>query len=122
MKTLMILAVTLSASIGLTACSQQAQEQSAQAGNAIAADVRATTSNAADRIDASTSNAGDRIEAGADHVADQASDHLSNAGKGIEASADVLPGNHAIGRLARQMETSDAAKPFYRGSDHWRAA
>jgi len=35
---------------------------------------------------------------------------------------DLLPGNHAIVRLARQMETSDAAKPFYRKSDHWRAA
>ena len=35
---------------------------------------------------------------------------------------DLLPGNHAIGKLARQMETSDAAKPIYRGSDHWRAA
>lgn len=26
---------------------------------------------------------------------------------------DLLPGNHAIGSLARQMETSDAARPFY---------
>ncbi|ONF97373.1 hypothetical protein [Sphingomonas jeddahensis] len=35
---------------------------------------------------------------------------------------DLLPGNHAIGKLAGQMETSDAARPFYRGSDHRRAA
>ncbi|WCT75721.1 hypothetical protein PQ455_20280 (plasmid) [Sphingomonas naphthae] len=35
---------------------------------------------------------------------------------------DLLPGNHAIGRLARQMETSDASRPFYRGPDYWRAA
>lgn len=35
---------------------------------------------------------------------------------------DLLPRNHAIGKLARQMETSDAARPIYRGSDHWRAA
>ena len=35
---------------------------------------------------------------------------------------DLLPWNHAIVRLARQMETSDAARPFYRGSDHWGAA
>ncbi|MFT3976157.1 MAG: hypothetical protein QM688_03445 [Sphingomonas bacterium] len=35
---------------------------------------------------------------------------------------DLLPRIHAIGKLARQMETSDAAKPIYRGSDHWRAA
>ena len=31
---------------------------------------------------------------------------------------DVLPRNHAIGKLARQTETSDAARPIYRGSDH----
>ena len=35
---------------------------------------------------------------------------------------DLLPRFRAIGKLARQMETSDAAKPIYRGSDHWRAA
>ena len=39
-----------------------------------------------------------------------------------DAAIDVLPGNHAIGKLACQMETSDAARPFYRGSDHRRAA
>ena len=39
-----------------------------------------------------------------------------------KAYADLLPRNHAIGKLARQMETSDAAKPIYRGSDHWGAA
>ena len=39
-----------------------------------------------------------------------------------EGQSDLLPGNYAIGRLARQMETSYAARPFYRGSDHWRAA
>ncbi|TCP64459.1 hypothetical protein, partial [Sphingomonas sp. PP-CE-1G-424] len=36
--------------------------------------------------------------------------------------SDLLPRLHAIGKLARQMETSDAARPIYRGSDHWRAA
>ena len=40
----------------------------------------------------------------------------------ISYTNDLLPGNHAIGKLARQMETSDAARPFYRGSDHWRVA
>jgi hypothetical protein len=35
---------------------------------------------------------------------------------------DLLPGIHAIGKLARQMETSDAAMLIYRGSDHWSAA
>jgi len=46
-------------------------------------------------------------------------DRLAN---GIAFVADVLPGNHAIVKLARQMETSDAARPFYRGSDYRRAA
>ncbi len=43
-------------------------------------------------------------------------------GPEAEVEADLLPRNHAIGKLARQMETSDAARPFYRGSDHSRAA
>ena len=32
---------------------------------------------------------------------------------GIKPVGDLLPGNHAIGKLARQMETSDAARPFW---------
>lgn len=39
----------------------------------------------------------------------------------LRVADDVLPRNHAIGKVARQMETSDAARPIYRGSDHWRA-
>ena len=46
-------------------------------------------------------------------------DRLAN---GIAFVADVLPGNHANGKLARQMETSDAAKPIYRRAYHWGAA
>jgi len=30
-----------------------------------------------------------------------------------------LSRNHNIGTLARQIETRDAARPMYRGSDHW---
>ena len=41
---------------------------------------------------------------------------------GRPGEIDLLRGNHAIGKLARQMETGDAARPFYRGSDHRRAA
>jgi hypothetical protein len=39
-----------------------------------------------------------------------------------DEDGDVLLRNHAIGKLARQMETSDAARPICRGSDHWGAA
>lgn len=34
----------------------------------------------------------------------------------------VLAGHHAIGKVACRMETSAAARPFYRGSDHRRVA
>jgi hypothetical protein len=33
------------------------------------------------------------------------------------ARCDLLPRIHAIVKLARQMETSDAAKPVYRGAE-----
>ncbi|RYZ38810.1 MAG: hypothetical protein EOO71_22435 [Myxococcaceae bacterium] len=62
MKKLTALALAVVAAVGLSACSQNAQDQTAQAGNAIAADVSATTS-----------NAGDRIEAGTDHAAGSSS-------------------------------------------------
>lgn len=53
--------------------------------------------------------------------------HLIIVGRAIEDigarfAYDVLPRIHAIGKLARQMETSDAARPIYRGSDHWGVA
>ena len=41
---------------------------------------------------------------------------------GSKRVTDLLPENHAIVNLARQMETSDAAKPIYRIADYWRAA
>ena len=42
------------------------------------------------------------------------------AGRLIQKTAslfDLLLGTHAIGKLARPMESSDAATPFYQGSD-----
>jgi hypothetical protein len=35
---------------------------------------------------------------------------------------DLLPRINATGKLARQMKTSDTARPIYRGSDHWGVA
>ncbi|MEG3085483.1 hypothetical protein U1707_17720 [Sphingomonas sp. PB2P12] len=35
---------------------------------------------------------------------------------------DLLTRNYAIGKLARQMKPNDAARPFYRGLNHWGAA
>ena len=53
MQKLTALVVALATAAGLSACSQNAQDQTAQAGNAVAADVSATTTNAGDRIDLS---------------------------------------------------------------------
>ena len=32
---------------------------------------------------------------------------------------DLLLSFNAVGKLARRIETSDAAKPVYRREDHW---
>lgn len=42
--------------------------------------------------------------------------------KYIKYGGDVLSRINATGKLARQMQTSYAARPVYRGSDHWGAA
>lgn len=57
MKKIITFVVTLTTTTSLAACSQNAQDQTAQAGNAVAEDMSATASNAGDRIDASTDHA-----------------------------------------------------------------
>jgi Sensors of blue-light using FAD len=46
-----------------------------------------------------------------------------NLARGITGVlVDLLPRIHAIGKLARQMETSDATRSIYRRADHWGSA
>ena len=64
----------LLAAAGLSACSENAQQQSQNAGNAIVADV----SNAADDVEAAANRLGERTE----HV-------LNNAGQAADNAADA---------------------------------
>lgn len=79
------------AALGLAACSEQAQNETAEAANAIGADANATMGEAAQDVEAATDSAlgaaenaadslGNTIESGADRVgnaADAAGDELS---------------------------------------------
>ncbi|WP_137899119.1 hypothetical protein [Sphingomonas sp. 2SG] len=73
MKRLLILAAPLA--VGLAACSQNAQNETADAANAIAADTEATTRNAVSDVDVAT----DRAFGSAERHIDNAGDHLDNA-------------------------------------------
>ena len=79
MKLRSSLPLAIAAAIALSACSQNARDQSAQAGNAIAADVSATTDNTA--VDMGSAGIA---------VTNGTADTLSNTGENIEATADKL--------------------------------
>jgi phage-related minor tail protein len=97
MKRLLILAAPplLLATVGLAACSQNTQNETAEAANSIAADTEATTRNAVRDVDAATDqafgsaerhldNAGDHL----DNAADRTDDSLDRAGDAISNGAD----------------------------------
>jgi len=84
MKKAFILATTAAAALGLAACSDNAQQESAEAANAIAADTEATMGEAADDLEAATDSALGSAEAGIDQ-----------AGQSIENGADAT--GRAIG-------------------------
>ncbi|MBN3537373.1 hypothetical protein JYA61_11450 [Sphingomonas pseudosanguinis] len=106
MKKALILALTGAAALSLTACSENAQQQTEQAADAIGSDVKATTQNAADDVQAATARAlnsaentmdragdkldraGDRAAAQADRAGDNLDRNLNRAGDKIEQGAD----------------------------------
>jgi hypothetical protein len=65
------------AAAALAACSPNTADETAQAGNAIAADASATTANAVDDVDAAT-----------DRALDDAGTAIDNAGTRLESGAD----------------------------------
>ena len=73
MKAILAAAATL----GLAACSPAARDETAEAGNAIAADASATTANAVSDVDAAT-----------DRALDSAGASMDNAGASMEAGAE----------------------------------
>jgi hypothetical protein len=82
MKKFLIPALALTA--GLAACSNNAQDQTAQAANAIAADASATTENAVDDVSA----ASDRALGSAERSLDNAGAKLDNATDNLDVKAD----------------------------------
>jgi len=89
------IATGLTAAVALAACSPNAQDQSAEAANAIGADVSATTGNAVDDVDAATDealgsaeatidNAGADLERGADDAAAATGEALTDAGNSLK--------------------------------------
>jgi len=98
-KTLLPLAAI--AALGLAACSQNTQNETAQAADAIAADANATMSEAAGDVEAATDgalssaeNAADRAGAAIDRAGERADAAANRAGDRIEEGADRV-GNAA---------------------------
>ncbi|WP_375420949.1 hypothetical protein [uncultured Sphingomonas sp.] len=87
------------AALALAGCSQKSQNESAEAGDAIAADANATTRNAVQDVDAASDaalgsaeatmdNSGARIEAGAERTGDRIEAGADRAGAAIDKGAD----------------------------------
>lgn len=85
----------LATAAALAACSPSAQNETAEAGNAIGADVSATTENAINDVDAATDdalgsaeatmdNAGESIENGTDRAAEATGEALTDAGNSLK--------------------------------------
>ncbi|MBW4331308.1 hypothetical protein KY084_10535 [Stakelama sp. CBK3Z-3] len=84
-----VLPFAVVAALGVAGCSEKAQDESAEAGNAIAADVDATTSEAVNDIDA----ASDQAFGKAENAMDDAGNSLDNAGDDIDAAAEDVDGD-----------------------------
>ncbi|GAA0667742.1 hypothetical protein GCM10009102_17280 [Sphingomonas insulae] len=116
MKRLLFLAAVPLA-LGAAACSQNAQNETAEAGNAIAADTEATTRNAVSDVDAATDqafgsaersldNAGERIDAAADRTGDRLDAGADRAGAAISNGADRAADatGNALERAGRSLK------------------
>ncbi|VXC89580.1 hypothetical protein [Sphingomonas sp. 8AM] len=87
MKRLFTTGLIAATALGLAACSQHAQNQTAEAGNAIAADTTATTSNAVNDVDAATDRALDKAE----NSLDRTGDALKNSGdRAADATGNAM--------------------------------
>lgn len=82
--------LALGAALALAACSQNAQNESAEAGNALAADTEATTANAVTDVDAATDNALGSAEREADQAGASIENATDDAGAAIANGADAV--------------------------------
>ena len=78
------LPLALVAAMGVAACSEKAQDESAEAGNAIAADTAATTSEAVNDIDA----ASDEAFGAAENSMSAAGNSIDNATDNVDVDGD----------------------------------
>ncbi|MCC2979899.1 MULTISPECIES: hypothetical protein [unclassified Sphingomonas] len=82
------IAAGLATAAALGACSPKAQNETAEAANAVGSDVSATTENAVDDVDAATDEALGSAEATLDNAGAKAERGADRAGNAISNSAD----------------------------------
>ena len=86
MKRLTIPVLALAA---LAACSERAEDHAERTGNAVAADIDATTRNVSDSVDRLAERFGERVDRIGDRVADDAANRVeAHVGNEIDRAAD----------------------------------
>lgn len=78
------------AALGVAACSDNAQNETAEAGEAIGADVNATMGEAAQDVEAATDSALGSAENAADATGAAISEAASDTGNAVDAAEDGL--------------------------------
>ena len=84
MKKSILASMILAGSLGLVACTDNAQNESAEAANAVATDVETTTDEALNSIDAAANDALANVEAAAENAADATGNALVEAGEEVK--------------------------------------
>ena len=79
MKKAIFASLALAAGLALAACSEKAQDETAEAANAVATDVETTTEEAVNDIDAATDDALSGAENSMDNAADATENAADNA-------------------------------------------
>ena len=97
MKKTIALVTVLAATVGLAACSPKAQNETAEAGNAMMSDVNATTADAVNSVDAATDNAMGAVAGAADNASAKIANSADSAAAKMKAAtgeAMTDAGNH----------------------------
>ena len=90
MKKTIALVTVLTVAMGLAACSPKAQNETAEAGNAVLSDVNATAAGAVDTVDAATDNAIDAPENSMDRMGTAADNAADKAARAAGTAADRM--------------------------------
>ncbi len=90
MRKFIISGLVATAALGLSACSQDAQDKTGEAADAIGNDVEAGAANAGNAIEAGTQAAGDSLDNAGNEIengADNAANNVDDAAARVEADA-----------------------------------